>query len=277
MNPPKDLTPAVAIGVVAATGVFFVLGGLPLRILLGEGGIVAAQILFLLLPPLIVLRVGGFDPAAVLSLRFPSGREVIGGVVFLLGGLQLAWFLAWAQGLFLPVPVEVLEAMAEMLSADSPGRLLWLLFMAAAVPAVAEETLFRGVLLSGLRSRLPSGVAVVLSGLVFGFFHLTPETAFRFLPTAWLGILLGWVVVATGSLPLAIFLHFCNNAAIILLSAIPPVEGRMNDPEATPPILLLPLAIGFFWWGWRRLGKAPGPRSALPPPTVIESGEGDQI
>jgi len=246
-------SPAAAIGLVVAAGVFFVVGGLPLRILFGEGGIVAAQIAFLFLPAILFVHLGGFAPAAVLSLRTPSMAEAAAGAALLLGGLQVAWFLAWLQGFLIPVPVEYLEAMAATLRADSVGRLLWLLFLAAVVPSVAEEVLFRGVLLSGLRSRLPATAAVVLSGIIFGLFHLTPETAFRFLPTAWLGILLGWVVVASGSLPLAVVLHFCNNALILVLTAIPAVEGRANDPEAMPPLLLLPFGLGLLWWGGNRL------------------------
>jgi membrane protease YdiL (CAAX protease family) len=202
------------------------------------------------------VHLGGFELAAVLSLRTPSLAEVGAGVALLLGGLQLAWFLAWLQGLFIPVPVEYLEAMADTLRADSVGRLFWLLFLAAIVPSVAEEVLFRGVFLSGLRSRLPTTAAIVLSGIVFGFFHLTPETAFRFLPTAWLGILLAWVVVASGSLPLAVLLHFCNNALILVVTAIPAVEGRANDPDVMPPLALLPFSVALLWWGGRRLLKA---------------------
>jgi membrane protease YdiL (CAAX protease family) len=103
--------------------------------------------------------------------------------------------LAWTQSLVIPVPVEYIEAMSELLRADSIRRFLWLVLLAALVPAVAEEALFRGVVLSSLRRRLPTAAAVVITGTVFGLFHLTPETAFRFLPTAWLGILLSWVVV----------------------------------------------------------------------------------
>lgn len=256
MTRPEAPSPAAAIGLVAAAGVFFVVGGLPLRILLGEAGIVAAQITFLLLPALLFLRVGGYPLTRVLSLRIPGRREVLGGAIFFLGGLQLAWFLAWIQGFFIEVPVAYLDAMAEMLRADSAGRLVWLLFLAAVVPSLTEEVLFRGVLLSGLRSRLTEISAVLLSGIIFGLFHLTPETMFRLLPSAWLGILLGWVVVSTGSLPLAALLHFCNNALILLITAIPAADARMNDPDAMPPLAFLPVAVIFFWWGALRLRGA---------------------
>jgi sodium transport system permease protein len=253
-----------------------VVGGLPLRILLGEAGIVAAQIAFLLLPALLFIRLGGFAPRTVLSLRAPSRREVVAGFSFFLGGLQLAWFLAWFQGLFMDVPVEYLEAMADALRADSVGRFFWLLFLAAVVPSVTEEVLFRGVLLSGLRSRLPAMGAVVLSGIVFGLFHLTPETAFRFLPSAWLGILLAWVVVATGSLPLGVLLHLCNNGLILIIAAIPAVETRLSDPEVMPPLVMLPLGFALLWWGGRRLqGQAgnlpPGSSMGVSAPTPGDS------
>ena len=229
-------------------------GGLPLRLLLGESGILVGQVFFLLLPAALFVRLGGFDAMEVLSLRKPPRGSVSAGFALLLGGLQLAWFLSWVQGFFIPVPTEYLETMADALRADTVGRFLWILLFAAVTPAVVEEVLFRGVLLSGLRSRLTTAGAVVLSGVVFGLFHLTPETAFRFLPSASLGMLLAWVVAASGSLPLAILLHFCNNALILVLAMIPSVEGRMNDPEMMPPIVLLPMGAALLWWGGRRLG-----------------------
>jgi sodium transport system permease protein len=227
----------------------FVLGGAPLQILLGEAGLLAAQVGLLLVPALLFVRLGRFDPVRTLSLRLPSRGQVAGGLLVLAGGVQLAWFLAWAQSLVVPVPVEYLEAMATALQADSLGRFLWLLLIAALTPAVAEEVLFRGVLLTGLRQALPAGWAIVGAGVVFGLFHLAPQTAFRFLPTAWLGVLLAGVVVATGSLPLAILLHAVNNSVILAVTALPVAREGIGDPEAAPPLMLLPVAALLFAWG----------------------------
>ncbi len=260
---PRGSVPGAgwAAGLLLLAALLFITGGLPLQILLGEWGLVLAQLLFLLLPALLLLRWGSYDLRRTLSLRIPGRPQVVGGFLVLIGGVQVAWYLSWLQSFVVPVPVELLEAMSEMLAADSIPRFLQLLVVAAVVPAVAEETLFRGAALGAFRNRFPAPVAVILTGLVFGLFHLTPETAFRFLPTAWLGILLGWVVVASRSLPLAILLHFVNNAMILSLTALPITRERVTGPEEAPPLLLLPVAVGLLAWGLVLVHRAAGERT----------------
>jgi sodium transport system permease protein len=272
---PKDRGrvpgPGLALLLLLGVAVFFVSGGVALQLFLGEVGLVLAQLLLLLLPVLLVVRLGRFDARSTLSLRMPPPGSVTGGVLFLLGGLQVALVLAWTQSRVIPVPVEYLETMSELLGADSVRRFLWLVFLAALVPAVAEEALFRGVVLSSLRTKLPTAVAVVITGTVFGLFHLTPETAFRFLPTAWLGILLSWVVVLSGSLPLAMLLHFLNNAAVLALSNIPVTAERMTAAQDQPPPVLLGVTGALLLvWGFRKLRRAP------PGPAPVDAPPGDQ-
>ena len=249
--------PGTAILLLLTVALLFVSGGIPLQLLLGEVGLVIAQLVLLLLPVLLVVRLGRFDARKTLSLSMPPPGSVAGGILFLLGGLQVALVLAWLQSLVMPVPVEYLETMSDLLSADTVQRFIWLLFLAAMVPAVAEEALFRGIVLSSLRSRLPTAAAVVITGTVFGLFHLTPDTAFRFLPTAWLGMLLSWVVVLSGSLPLAMLLHFLNNAAVLALTTIPITAERMNAVEDQPPPVIFGVTGALLLiWGFRKLRRA---------------------
>jgi len=259
---PRGPTPGPrgVTGLLLVAAFLFVAGAVPLQLAFGEAGIILAQLLLLLLPVLIFLRRGGYDPIRTLSLRLPNRGQLWGGVLVLFGGLQLAWFLTWLQSFVLPVPVEVIELMAEVLAADSVGRFLWLLLMAAIVPAVVEETLFRGAALSGFRKGMPALPAVIVAGAVFGLFHLTPDTAFRFLPTAWLGVLLGWVVVVSGSLPLAMLLHFLNNGMILALTAIPATRDQVAGPEEVPPFLLFPVAVAMLLWGLQTLHRASADR-----------------
>ena len=156
--------------------------------------------------------------------------------------------------------------MAGVLEADSFSRYLWLLLVAAVLPAVAEEALFRGVVLSAFSQRLPTIWAVVSVGLVFGLFHLTPQTAFRFVPTAWLGILLAWVVVLSGSLPLAMLLHFLNNATVLTLSAIPGIHDQSTDIGSEgPPVQLLLVGGVLFGCGLAFLLRSAHGRPEGPP------------
>jgi len=246
-------SPGAAVLLVIGAALLFIAGGLPLQLLLGEGGLLLAQILFLLLPALVFLQAGGFDLHRCLMPRRPAAAEVGYGILLLIGGVGIAWFLAWAQSFVIPVPVEYLETLERVLRADSLGRYLWLLLLVAVVPAITEEVLFRGAVLSGFRSRLPDIWAVVFAGLIFGAFHLAPETAFRILPTAWLGMVLGWVVVVSRSLPLAMVLHFVNNAGILTLTAIPATREALMMAEQRPPLIFLPVALILLTLGARGL------------------------
>lgn len=90
------------------------------------------------------------------------------------------------------------------------------IFTVAIVPAICEEILFRGVILSHL---LPYGrtVAIMGSGLLFGLMHGNP---LQFFYTALLGVVLGYVYVKTQSLAVCMVLHFVNNGLSILQSAL---------------------------------------------------------
>ena len=88
---------------------------------------------------------------------------------------------------------------------------------------------------------------IALNGLVFGAFHLSFETVIRFLPTAMLGALIAWAVWRTGSIWVGSLMHFLNNGTIVLLTSLPALRDVLNDPEAPPPLWLIPfgaLALG---------------------------------
>jgi len=116
----------------------------------------------------------------------------------------------------------------------------------ALTPALCEEIVFRGVLLGGTRTLEPWRM-IALNGLVFGAFHLSFQTVIRFLPTAMLGALIAWAVWRTGSLWVGTLMHFLNNATIVVLTSLPVVRETFSDPEAPPPLWLVPigaLALG---------------------------------
>jgi len=83
----------------------------------------------------------------------------------------------------------------------------------AALPALVEEFLFRGWLLSALQP-CGEGRAILLSALLFGLAHgnLT-QLPFALL----LGLLFGYVYLNTGRLWIGMVIHFLNNALSVLL------------------------------------------------------------
>jgi sodium transport system permease protein len=249
----------------AVVGLYFVVG-IPLQLLFGEVGLALTQLTVFLGATLVFIRRGGYDVARTLSLRLPSAGQVGGGLLLLAGGTPVAWLLAWFQSRFIPVPVELLESMGEFLRTDDPLRIAWLLVLIAVIPAVCEEFLFRGAILAGLRTRFTVVAAVALNGLLFGLLH-APQAIFRFLPTAWLGIVLAWAVWESRSIWIGVLLHFVNNGAILLLTVLPATRDAAADVDRHPPLLLLPVALVLMALGASVLVRARPATGPLDPPS----------
>ena len=94
---------------------------------------------------------------------------------------------------------------------------LWLILITfALVPAVFEELCFRGFLFASLRERLSGAWTVIVTALLFGFFH---EVLFpgKLIPTAVLGLVLGWVRLRTGSIFPGIVMHAVLDAFVFTI------------------------------------------------------------
>lgn len=243
---------------VAAVAVLFFWLGVQLQIALGERGLLAAQWLLLFLPAVLFVVAGGYDRRETLSLRLPTPRGLLGGLLLGAGAMPLVWAIGWLQTFVLPVPWEMLEGLEELVTADSAGRLVQLLLLIAVTPAICEEFVFRGVLLGGTRSLSP-GRMILLNGVVFGLFHLSFETVIRFLPTAALGTVIAFAVWRTRSIFVGMAMHLVNNGTIVVLVSIPALRDLFSDPNAPPPLWLLPVAALVFSSGLRILLRSPLP------------------
>ena len=112
-----------------------------------------------------------------------------------------------------PELIKQVEAMARQFQAMP----LWLILVAfAIVPAVFEELCFRGFLFGALRERLSGLWTVVATALLFGFFHevLIPG---KLVPSAALGLVLGWVRLRTGSVLPGMVLHAIHNGLVLAI------------------------------------------------------------
>ena len=91
------------------------------------------------------------------------------------------------------------------------------LIATALVPAIVEEFAFRGIVLGSLR-RYGDGFALICSSVCFGFMHGN----FEQIPFAFIvGLILGYIVIQSGSLRIAMVVHFINNAISVCFNYIP--------------------------------------------------------
>ena len=96
-------------------------------------------------------------------------------------------------------------------------NLLPAILVIAVLPAIFEETLFRGILSRNMHN---SGWGLVptifLAGTLFSIYHGSPEqTVYQFIS----GVCLTFVAVKAGSIFPTILAHFFNNALVLVLSA----------------------------------------------------------
>lgn len=117
---------------------------------------------------------------------------------------------AWVDK-YLPPPPWFWELFNKVFENDYG---FWGAFLKVAVIApIVEESIFRGLILHGLRRNYNAFTAVVISALLFALFHLNP---WQFPATFVLGLLLGWLMIRTRNILLAIIGHSINNSLVLL-------------------------------------------------------------
>ncbi len=92
---------------------------------------------------------------------------------------------------------------------------LFLVFIAAFMPALCEEAMERGAVMSHFRSIKKDWVIVLIMGLFFGIMHMSP---LRFLNTATLGAILSYIVVKRNNILLSMMQHFLHNGFTLTIS-----------------------------------------------------------
>jgi membrane protease YdiL (CAAX protease family) len=256
--------------------------------LLGPLGIAITEVLAILLPSILYLRMRAVRGEAVpfMALSVPASRRLqllgglVGGVLFGVGFFYiLSVFIEPFLEHFIPVPPEERAHLLSLLHPKSGLRPLWQdLLCFAAVPAFCEELLFRGALLSTLGARWespgadgalddgaatsggspfrwPNVRAVLLSAILFGAFHLSYS---KVIPTGLLGLGFGAAAVLGRSLWAAIFMHFTNNALVVVLVR----AGFEEAPAAIQSLPYFVAALAMLVIGYLLLRRA-GANSAV--------------
>lgn len=258
MMPPDGGTEtrtAQAYVLVAVSALLVVSLGSALQLRWMAGGLAVTELFLILLPAVLFVRRKG--------LRVPDAlgwRPVSPGVALLALAVGATGAGA-AQGVQqLLRPLLGAEPAVAGMTPDSLPRLALLLFVGALLPGLCEESLFRGAVLGVLSRRGPYR-AVLITGVIFGAYHLNPWVV---VPASMLGLVWGALVVRTGSTVPAILAHFANNATGLVAAFA--YRGR-PDSDAYPAVLLLAAAflvvLPLFWLGSRSAAPRPSPLAAV--------------
>lgn len=239
-----------ALLLLSGVGVLTFYAAAPLQLRYSELGLLATQWLLIGLPAVLFVILGKFAVRDTLNLGPARPGAFAGALLIAFGGLPLGWLIAWLQSFVVRIPTELLGPLQELLLARRGADLPWILFLVAVTPAICEELLFRGVVLTGLKTELSGPRAVLGSAVLFALFHLSLQTAVRFLPSLWIGLLIGFVVWKTRSVLAGMAMHFVTNASAVVLVSVPSLQGIVVSPAGQPRWLsvaggVVVLCVGF--------------------------------
>jgi len=188
---------------------------------------VIVQLAMIATPALMMALILTRSPGRTLLLQMPAPAALPAAVLLAVMLHPLATVLREAVQILYPLSPQTLSQLAPIQQAieQAPG-LLSLILVLALVPAFCEELAFRGFILSGLRHMGSKWGAIILSSVLFGVTHgLLQQSLTAFA----MGVVIGYVVVQTGSLLPAILFHMVHNGLGILASRM-----TVETVRATP-------------------------------------------
>lgn len=219
---------------------------LPFTLIMGtDGGIEFSMLIsypMMFIPPMIYASVKSrsnsylHNGVKLDSEHFsPVGGLLCAGLV-MIGTIALSYCADWFAALLPAMP----EWLAEALGSMTQGT-IWVDFICVSVFApFFEEWLCRGMVLRGLLHRNVKPVwAIVISAAFFALIHMNPWQA---IPAFLLGCLFGYVYYKTGSLKLAMLMHFTNNTFALVMSNI----DSLKDIESWEDIFSGPVYWAVF-------------------------------
>ncbi|HPH95655.1 MAG TPA: type II CAAX endopeptidase family protein [Anaerolineaceae bacterium] len=217
--------------------------GAPMQAASFSLGLIATEVVCIFLPAVLLLQGKKVNFSESLRLRWPGWK--LAGMSVLLG--VAVWSV---DALLESVLVQVMGYTPGLPPAAFPkdvlGAVLVMLGMAVFAP-ICEEILFRGVLQRSFEAR-GTKFALVLTALLFAFYHMRFQGLLALLPVAFL---LGYVLRRTGSLVAAMLVHFGNNFAaglIMVFSSLRPgLSGSVNTVYMALLAASLPLLVLGLW------------------------------
>ena len=169
-------------------------------------------------------------PMSYLQLHFdvPVSSYLLLILIIITSIPALSYIIAWNEEIKLPQFMSSIEVwMREkedhaaklsllMLSGDKTGILFVNLLVMGVIPAICEELLFRGIIITWFKNLFHNvHISVFLGAFIFSAIHFQ---FYGFVPRFLLGLYFGYLFVWTGSLLPCIIAHFINNGITVVVS-----------------------------------------------------------
>lgn len=201
-------------------------------------------LLYLLYRKMDIRRVIRFKPLPWSQFFIITGLSFSGYIIIIFCNFIWIWILTALGG---KVVTPVIPTM------NTPLDVLMGILVIGGSAALAEEFLFRGIILRGYE-HFGSKTAILSSGILFGILHMKTQSV---MATVFLGILIGYLAYKTGSILASMIYHFFNNVIAILLTWMATWVAEISKKAGSiPPVTMsaIPLqtkvvtfgVLGFF-------------------------------
>lgn len=192
----------------------------------------AGQVLFILLPALLFTKWFYSDITRVMRVKLPDIREIS---LFTLGIVILTPLIQYyiiIQNYFiekLALQNELVSTIknyldelnklvektyANLITANNIPEGILIVFVIAFIPAVCEETMFRGFIQRSFEFKIKPFWAAFITAVFFGLYHFNP---YALIPLIGLGFYFGFAAYTSNSLLIPVFLHFLNNFTALMV------------------------------------------------------------
>ncbi|WP_165245396.1 ABC transporter permease subunit/CPBP intramembrane protease [Paludisphaera soli] len=225
----------------------------------GLGSVAAGQSLILLVP-LGMAFLLTTDPLGTLRLRRADARyfALAAAMAVTLNPVvaELSRLVQWV----FPVSGATQEVLKSLMFGDL--GLLPTILVLAVLPAICEETAFRGFILTGLQSGRRTRSAIVLSALLFGFLHVFLSLFQQLFNATLLGVFLGLLAIRSRSLWPGVLFHALNNGFAVGMAAwvawlsrigaanlvyLDPKEGVYQKPWVAAGAVASAMLFAYLW------------------------------
>lgn len=204
----------------------------------------AGQTLFILLPALVFSKMFYEDVTEIIRFHLPKLEEILlfgAGIIILTPLLQYyiaiqEYFIdTWAQSSALINSIKtnldklnslVDKTYGNLLSAHSVFEVVLVVIVVSVVPAICEETMFRGFIMRSFEFKMKPVWAALLTAVFFGIYHFNP---YGLIPLIGLGFYFGFAAYKSNSIFVPMSLHFFNNFIAIIFYFIYGDEDIINS------------------------------------------------
>ncbi len=235
-------------------------------------GLLITEIFLIFLPSFIFIKVIFGDFLKTIEFKLTGFKVLVFSVLAAVCCFGFTTMVALLLSLVFAPPQQMLKELQGVITAASPLEFFSIAVIAALLPAVCEEVMFRGMVLNTLVKKYSAFGSSVICGLLFGVFHFSLH---RFIPTAIIGFFLSLLKIRTGSIIPPMLAHFVNNFIIIAAINAESIVYKSSKPSTISILLfegfvllsfiIFPVMINYM------LDKSVRPV----PPSEIGGGEGE--